>query len=155
MKRLWTITTESVLSAAGWSPTRCNSEMVQGWRAKLEHLSGFQMSVAAERVLTEFGGLRASSMGPGLHCARGGFVLDPELAYGEEDRFAAFTDFVDGKLFPIGEAYDGHAFLGIDEAGTVYLVGDSLYRLGSDIYSALDAILEGRSASMVAERGNW
>lgn len=155
MKHPWTITTETTLLAAGWIHNRREIGMVQDWRAKLERPSGFRMSIAAERVLEEFGGLRASSSGPGVQCARGGFVLDPILADGEEDRFAAFSEFVAGSLFPIGEAYHGHTFLGIDEAGVVYLVGDSLYRLGSDIYSALDAILEGRSVSMVAESGNW
>jgi hypothetical protein len=113
------------------------------------------MSVAAERALEEFGGLRASKSGPGEQCARGGFVIEPELAAGEQDRFAAFSAFVAGTLFPIGEAYDGHAFLGIDEEGAVYLVGDSLDLLGREIYSSLDAILEGRLPKRVAERGSW
>jgi hypothetical protein len=82
-------------------------------------------------------------------------VIDPALAAGEEDRFAAFDDFVVGSLFPLGEAHGGHAFLGIDRAGTVYLVGDFLARLENDIYSSLDAILEGRRSTVLAERGNW
>lgn len=155
VRRAWAIATEAALSTAGWTPTRCEREVVREWRTALERPSGFRMSAAAERALEEFGGLRASSSGPGLQCARGGFVIDPELAEGEEDRFAAFSDFVVGTLFPIGEAYDGHAFLGIDESGAVYLVGDTLDRLGRDIYSSLDAILEGRLPTRVADRGQW
>jgi SUKH-3 immunity protein len=109
------------------------------------------MSSAAERTLEEFGGIQASRSGPGLDCARGAFVLDPELADGEEERFASFSNLVAGALFPIGEAYDGHAFLGIDEAGVVYLVGDSLHRLGENIYCALDAVLEGRLPCRVVD----
>ena len=155
VRRAWTKETEASMSAAGWTPARCKREMVSKWRTNLERPFGFKMSDVAEKVLMELGGLGVSRSGPGLQCARGGFVIDPELAAGEEDRFAAFTDFVVGSLFPIGEAYDGHAFLGIDHAGAVYLVGDSLDRLGNDIYSSLDAILEGRLPARVTDRGHW
>jgi hypothetical protein len=39
--------------------------------------------------------------------------MNPELAFGEEDRFAALADFAESDLFPLGEADDGHTFLGM------------------------------------------
>ena len=110
------------------------------------------MSAAAERALEAFGGIRVSRSGPGLQCARASFVIAPEAADGEEERFGAFSEFVTGSLFPLGESHDGEAFLGIDEAGAVYLVNDGLYYLGDDIHRALDALLEGRTARMLALR---
>lgn len=155
VKRAWEMETEMALRAAGWKPDRCERELVQRWRTKLEYPGGFQMFPAAERILEEFGGLQASKDGPGRTCARGSFEINAELGWGEEDRFGAFSDFVDGRLFPIGEIDHGHAFLGVDESGVVYLIGDWLSRLGSDIYEALDAILLGKKSVLVAEEGNW
>jgi hypothetical protein len=154
-KKTWTRETESALSAAGWHSARCELDMVSKWRANLEQPSGFAMSGVAEVVLAEFGGLRVAAFGSGLQCARGDFAIDPDLAKGEEDRFAAFAPFVEGTLFPIGEAYHGQAFLGIDNSGAVYLVGDSLDRIGEDIYAALNSILEGILPTRVSVRGLW
>lgn len=153
--RAWSEETQNALLAAGWSPERRNPEIVSTWRIKLESPQGFQMTEVAAKVLSEFGKLAASRAGPGRQCARGSFVIDPELCAGEEDRFAAFDSFVSGSLFPLGEADDGHAFLGIDHAGAVYLINDSLTRLGYDIYESLDALLEGRLPVDVAARGRW
>jgi hypothetical protein len=154
-RRAWTSATEATLRSAGWTPTRCEHAKVQRWRAALEQPGGFVMSHAAARVLAEFGGLRAEARGPGIECARGSFDLNPLLAEGEEDRFAAFAAFVEGPMFPLGELDGGHAFLGIDTTGAVFLVEGWLARLGDDIYAALDATLEGRKSIVVAERGNW
>jgi hypothetical protein len=91
--------------------------------------------------------LSAKSDGPGVDCARGGFDLTPTLAKGEEDRFDGFGAWEGGPLFPLGEIYDSHYFLGIDDAGVVYIVGDTIVRLAPDIYVAIDCILSGRSSA--------
>jgi hypothetical protein len=71
-------------------------------------------------------------------------VLDPSLALGEDERFLAASRLVGAALFPLGEAYCGHAFLGIDSLGRVYVVDDGVGLLGLDVSAALDAIIEGR-----------
>ncbi|WP_438039232.1 SUKH-3 domain-containing protein [Sorangium sp. So ce128] len=147
----WSDESEAQLVAAGWYKGRQNTQRVAGWRKILESPDGFQMSLAAERVLEEFGGLRVDCQGPGLECARGGFDLDPELVSGEEDRFDYFRDQVGGDLFPLGEAFNGQAFLAIDGSGRVYLLGDRVQLLGDNIYCALDSILMGRLPKELAE----
>ncbi|TKD06475.1 SUKH-3 domain-containing protein [Polyangium fumosum] len=140
----WSAQTEARLRGAGWFRGRRDSQRVARWRQTLETPDGFRMSMAAEKVLAEFGGLRVDCKGPGLACARGGFNLDPELASGEEDRFGDFRDQVGRDLFPLGEAYKGEVFLAIDDIGRVYLLGDRIQLAGARIYSALDSILVGR-----------
>jgi hypothetical protein len=105
------------------------------------------MSAAAQRVLEEFGGIRVEISGPGLECARSSFDLNPELAAGEDDRFAALARYAQSDLFPLGEADNGHAFIAIDSVGRVYLVAESIALLGNDIRAALDALLLGRLAT--------
>src|SRR5258708_31322505 len=110
----WSDQTEEQLSAAGWYPGRRETGRVSEWRRKLDQPPAFRMSPAAEKALEEFGGIHIEGQGPGLECARGGFDLKPELAIGEEDRFNGFRDGVGSDLFPLGEAYNGQAFLAID-----------------------------------------
>lgn len=144
MQRPWSGATEDALAAAGWSPARCERDMVVKWRSALEPPNGgFHMSEAARVALEEFGGIVALLTGPGEQVAQGGLVMDPTLAQGEEDRFAVAGPLVDG-LFPMGESIDGHAFLGIDKAGVVFWVGDAIHRIGDNIYDALDSVLVGR-----------
>jgi hypothetical protein len=140
----WSPETQAILRSAGWYPERRERERVAGWRRALSTPGGFELSAAAERVLEEFGDLRVERRGPGLEVARGGFELDPALAEGEEDRFARLGRPLGANLFPLGEALGGHVFLAIDEAGRVYLVGDEIHALGSNIYQALDNLLMGR-----------
>lgn len=137
----WCDDTEMRLAAAGWHAGRRMTTLVSAWRSRL---SAFRMSEAAERALEEFGGIRVQSAGPGLECVRGSFDLNPELAFGEEDRFAGFAPLAEGDLFPLGEVDAGHAFLGIGPVGRVYLVGDNFALVGNNIRAALDAILVGR-----------
>lgn len=146
----WSEQTERELLAAGWYPGRRDAGRVAEWRNILENSKGFRMSPAAATALEEFGGIRVSAHGPGAECARGGFDLDPALAVGEEDRFDGFGKQYDLDLFPLGEAFDGHAFLGIDRLGRVYLVGDDIRVLGNSIEIALDAILDGRLPTRLA-----
>lgn len=140
----WSDETESRLIAAGWMPGRRETQRVAEWRRMLEKPTGFRLSIAAEKALEEFGGLRVDCQGPGLECARGGFDLNPELASGEEDRFAELEEHAGGSLFPLGEAFDGQAFLAMDSIGRVYLVGDTIQLMGADMREALDSILVGR-----------
>ena len=144
----WSDETEAQLTAAGWHLGRRETARVTEWRARL---SAFDMSVAAERALEEFGGIGVEAGGAGLECARCGFDLNPELADGEEDRFAALAPFAESDLFPLGEADNGHAFLAIDRTGRVYLVMDFIALMGNDIRAALDALLVGRASTILGE----
>jgi hypothetical protein len=137
----WCDDTEMLLAAAGWHAGRRMTTLVSQWRSRL---SAFHMSAAAENALEEFGGICVQSAGPGLECAWGSFDLNPELAFGEEDRFAGFAPLAGGDLFPLGEVDAGHAFLGIDPVSRVYLIGDRIALEGNNIRAALDAILVGR-----------
>lgn len=148
----WSHETEARLIAAGWKPGRRETRRVAEWRRSLEKPAGFRLSLAAEAALEELGDLRVDCKGSGLECARGGFDLNPELAVGEEDRFAELGAHVGGCLFPLGEAFEGQAFLAIDDNGHVYLVGDTIQQLGTNIREALDTILVGRLPQEVRRR---
>ncbi|MFE7446113.1 SUKH-3 domain-containing protein [Streptomyces chartreusis] len=108
-----------VLKASGWAAGRRID--TTGWRSLFEGV-GIVMHEAADTFLQEFGGLTVSIGGPGISRAREAFTLDPELAWGEEDRFGEWSAELDRKLFPLGELGHGRFFLGIDEAHEVYLV---------------------------------
>ena len=142
MNPRWSKDTEEALRSAGWFPERRVDELVGPWRHALEDGGGFRMSAAAHEALLQFGGIRARRSGPGRSHARGGFDLDPLRAVGEEERFLN----TGLALFPLGEADDGHAFLGIAPDGAVYLVSHVARRLGDDVPTALNAILEGVKA---------
>ncbi|MFD0140583.1 SUKH-3 domain-containing protein [Streptomyces sp. NPDC127159] len=72
--------------------------------------------------LGPFGGLTVNVSGPGISCARTPFALDPELTWGEGDRFVEWGEAIGRHLYPLGELDHGRFFLGIDEAGVIYLV---------------------------------
>ncbi|MFE3267477.1 hypothetical protein [Streptomyces sp. NPDC059215] len=55
------------------------------WRAFREAVT--RCSVTSDAFLHEFGGLTVNVSGPGISCARAPFELDPEPAWGEDDRF--------------------------------------------------------------------
>jgi hypothetical protein len=102
------------------------------------------MTACAKKVLEEFGGIRLECEGAGLGCARGSVHFDPTLALGEEDRFRAVFHEAGREMFPLGEAFGGHAFVGIDAEGRVYLIDDDVRLLGDTVYRALDSIVLGR-----------
>ncbi|MFG2281794.1 SUKH-3 domain-containing protein [Streptomyces asoensis] len=115
----WSPKVEAVLKASGWVPGRRVD--TSRWRSLFESV-GLSMHDAAQAFLQEFGGLTVNVSGPGISCARTPFELDPELAWGEEDRFAQWGEAIGRRLYPLGELDHGRFFLGIDEAGVVHLV---------------------------------
>ncbi|MFE5947112.1 SUKH-3 domain-containing protein [Streptomyces sp. NPDC056480] len=108
-----------VLEASGWAPGRMVD--TARWRTRFAAL-GFDMHAAALAFLKEFGGLTVNVSGPGISCARTPFELDPELAWGDEDRFTEWGEAIGRRLYPLGELDHGRFFLGIDEVGVIYLV---------------------------------
>lgn len=78
----------ALLTEAGWSPGRAVD--ITEWRAELAG-KGFVMHAAAERVLTEFGGLLLEAEGAGLRSGRCALELDPALGAGPKKSFDDFA----------------------------------------------------------------
>jgi hypothetical protein len=89
------------------------------------------MHPAAERFLTEFGGLVVDNHGFGRTAAKEPFELDPGLCDGEEGRFLGWSRRIGRSLYPLGELDHGRFFLGIDEQSELYLVVDWLAVFGA------------------------
>ncbi|MGW9449712.1 SUKH-3 domain-containing protein [Streptomyces sp. NPDC055632] len=123
----WPPEVEAVLRDAGWYPGR--SVDTAGWKERLER-DGFRVHAAAEDFLREFGGLEAGHLGSGVTRAREPFDLDPLLGLGEDDRFGEWSEEIGHSLFPVGGLGHGHAFLGLDESGELYVVEGWLARFG-------------------------
>ena len=115
----WSPEVDEVLEASGWTPGRRVDTAC--WRSMFEAV-GLAMHDAADAFLQEFGGLTVNVSGPGISCARTPFALDPELTWGEGDRFVEWGEAIGRHLYPLGELDHGRFFLGIDEAGVIYLV---------------------------------
>ncbi|MGW1169637.1 SUKH-3 domain-containing protein [Streptomyces sp. NPDC001153] len=115
----WSPEVDEVLKASGWTPGR--KVDTARWRSMFEAVA-LSMHDAAEAFLQEFGGLTVNVSGPGISCARTPFELDPELAWGEDDRFTEWGEAIGRRLYPLGELDHGRFFLGIDEVGVIYLV---------------------------------
>ncbi|MFJ8045450.1 SUKH-3 domain-containing protein [Kitasatospora sp. NPDC096147] len=116
-----------VLEASGWRPGRRVD--TSRWRSAFEAV-GLGMHDAADAFLGEFGGLTVDIGGPGVNRARTPFELDPELAWGEEDRFAEWSEVIGRHLYPIGELDHGRFFLGIDDLGVIWLVANWIAEFG-------------------------
>ena len=129
--------TDVVLRSAGWLPDRRID--LAGWKALL---AGFMWHDAAERFLQEFGGIRVVVRGPGVTCSREPFEFDPELAVGEEGRFAELSGMFGRKFFPLGEFAQGEFFLAIDEENIIYLLGSWALRYG-EVDQALEKLVSG------------
>ncbi|NEC86429.1 SUKH-3 domain-containing protein [Streptomyces sp. SID12501] len=128
---------ESVLRRAGWLPDRRFD--LAPWKSSM---SGFLWHAAAEEFLQEFGGIRVDISGSGITCAREPFEFDPELAIGEEGRFAELSELFGRSFFPLGEIGQGEFFLAIDEEGVVYLLAAWVLRVSSGD-SALEHLVTG------------
>ncbi|WP_184938245.1 SUKH-3 domain-containing protein [Kitasatospora kifunensis] len=133
---------EQTLRSAGWFPGR--SVEVGSWR---DSMHGFPFHAAAGEFLQEFGGLRVTVAGPGISCAREPFEIDPDLAVGEEGRFAEMSNIFGRRFFPLGETARGEFFLAIDEEGVIYLLQGWVLSLGPS-----DTALERLVTGVAAER---
>ncbi|MFE3073816.1 SUKH-3 domain-containing protein [Streptomyces sp. NPDC059247] len=135
----WLSEVETVLRDAGWRPGRVVD--TRAWTERLEQ-DGFRSHAAAECFLREFGELTVGHGGGGITRAREPFDLDPLLALGEADRFAEWSAEIGHHLFPVGELDHGHAFLGLDENGELYVVSSWLARF-SRVPEALENLVLG------------
>lgn len=117
---------ELLLRRSGWFPKR--SVEISGYK---DRLPGFLWHEAVERFLEEFGGIRIDLQGPGRSVAKEPFEIDPVLAVGEESRFEELSHKIHRQLFPVGEFGQGEFYLAVDQESILYLVGSSVFRLGS------------------------
>lgn len=141
---------EVVLNRAGWYPGRRIAQIVEEWRGKLD--AEFRIFPAAEAALLEFGALQINQSGEGAECSREHFVIDPILGLGEGEYFAELGESLGTALYPLGEAFGGHALLAIGEDGRVFAVGGEPELVGPDIASAIQALVEGRTTRAVSPR---
>jgi hypothetical protein len=128
--------TTAMLREAGWFPGRDVSN-------DLQLPPDFTLFPAALAVLKEFGLLHVGQGGPGVEMARTTLDLDPMLAIYENDTFSDYEKDIQAKLYPLGEAEHGHAFLAIDERGQVYLLFGKVYWISETFDAALDNLLNG------------
>lgn len=133
-----------VLERAGWYPGREERAQAESWAHRLERPGGFELFQAAREALSEFGGLEVAVSGPGIDFAKGSFRIDPTLALGEEERFAQHASALGSRLYPLGEAYDGNAFLAIDEQGRVYLLMDEIHWGANSMTEAMESLILGQ-----------
>jgi hypothetical protein len=140
--------TMELLREAGWFPGRDVFGDVQ-----LPPV--FVIFPAAQRVLAEFGHLVMGRQGPGIGKARSRVVIDPMLAWGEDDRFEEFENLLHTTMYPLGEI-SGGAFLVIDEQGRVFIIFEDLFFVADTFDEALDDLLNGlKQSPVVDEEGHW
>jgi hypothetical protein len=143
-RQRFSVRTHDALVAAGWHPGRKVHHDVERWRDLLDTPGSFQMFPRAREVLLEFGGLRVEQAGPGVDCARAPFHVEPTLALGESDRFRSHEATVGARLYPLGEAMGGHAFLAMAEDGRIFFLMDDTRYLGPSFDEALESLIEGK-----------
>jgi len=83
---------------------------------------------AALNVLQEFGNLIIGAEGRGFECARASVSICPYSRLANTAVISAFEDFLQTKLFHIGQADNDNSILFIDPKGEVYLVFDGPLR---------------------------
>ena len=139
--------TQRALIAAGWTPDRRVG--IQHWVSALA-AEGFRIHAAAERFLSEFGGLAVDVKGSGLTVSREPFSFYPTSCSGEEDRISEWGDDLGKSFYPVGELGQRSFFLVIDEQGDIYLMMDRVGVLGNGD-RAIESLARGIAAEWVAE----
>jgi hypothetical protein len=127
----WSPEVDAHARAAGWYPGRRVD--FDGWAQELAK-DNVRPHPAAAEFLAEFGGLHIPKKGPaGIDFAPVEVEFDPTLVGPVGD-----------DLYPLGEAGGGHASIGIDESGVVYLLfGGQRRRVGVG-RRAVANLIEGR-----------
>jgi hypothetical protein len=138
----WSAETDWALRVSGWYPGRAVS--TAQWEQDLQEADeGYVAHAAARRFLSEFGGLEIDQKGPGRTVARLPFRLDPTLAKWDYEIFEYLSEEVGTSLYPVGDVSWGNFYLGISEAGAVYMGMDSAELLGDTADAALDHLIQG------------
>jgi len=136
------MSTERVLRDAGWWPGR--QAKIDGWVAALES-EGFRIHPAAQRFLTEFGGLTIHVDGPGVTRYKEPFSLYPTSCSGEEDRITDWGRELGKTFYPLGAFGQRSFFIVMDSDGEVFLMMDDVGALGPGD-TALEKLISGIAA---------
>ncbi len=139
--------TETILRKAGWFPGRNVSDLVEGWRVELRRLNNQEMFPEAEKILLEFGGLKIKTP---TNKDIPKYDLNPLLVIGENDRFEAFEEILKAKLYPLGEADGGHAFLAVSEDGKIYLLMMNLFFVADNFDETLEIMASRKMPRFIA-----
>jgi hypothetical protein len=133
--------TQRALERAGWFPGRSVNDFVANAEVRLS--PEFQLFASARAALLEFGGLQLNPVGRGVNVSLARVVLEPTLAWGEEDRFGGYQPILGKRLYPLGEYDNGHFFIAMDEAGAVHLIGVTFVTVAPTMDLALDGFILG------------
>jgi len=143
----------AVLRRSGWSADRrAAPDWLSAVYATMER-EGFAVVDALRDVLGSYGGLKLGSRGTGVSQAREVVDVDPRLCVGEVDRFEWVGECLGRTLSPVGELGGGHAFVGIDEDGAIYIFDLEVWRAGLDWDSALHKLLLGHRTEIWGGNG--
>jgi len=107
------------------------------------------------QLLQEFGGLFIKSTGAGLTLGRNSIHFDPSYAEresSEDGKLSYYSDLLQQTLYPLGHIPDESLLLCIDLAGTMYMAGDYLYRVGNSFEEGINHILLGVKGAEFNER---
>ncbi|MEM1096329.1 MAG: SUKH-3 domain-containing protein [Bacteroidota bacterium] len=110
----------SLIAKSGWYEARVS----KGWLQSILEIKFSVPSSHACNFIREFHGLTIEPATLGVDFHPGNIQIDPQLAFGEDDRFAYFSKKVNDDIFPVGEAFGGHQFVGIGSAGYFYVFMD-------------------------------
>ena len=113
--------------------------------------AGFEVTPTLREFVAKYEGLRfkhPSSKTDGIGTAHlRALDLDDDL---DPEAVGGYTDTVGSKMIPIGEAYNGHVMLMIDEKGRLYEAYDLHFALlGGDLEDGLNAIFEQRDVQTI------
>jgi hypothetical protein len=138
----------TLLASAGWYEGR----QAQGQFAVP---SDVHYPAQIEQLLQEFGGLLIRSTGAGQTLARNSICFDPsyaEMESSEEGTLTYYSGLLQHTLYPLGHIPAESLLLCIDLAGTMYMAGDYLYRVGSSFAEGVSNILLGVKGEEFNER---
>ena len=136
MKRFIEIT-ENALTNAGWFEGRNVESDTLNWTLELLE-DDFEIFPAALNILLEFGGLKLEQSGNGYLP----LLLDPTLAFGENDRFSDFAEMLGNQLYPLGEFINQHYYLAVSDDGRVFSLMTELTIIGKNFNDALERIVQ-------------
>lgn len=128
---------EALLREAGWTQGRQVS--LQPWLSR-----AMKLFPEAQRVLTEFGGLKIGRYGEGIEVAKTDVDLRPNWT---DPNFAGYPQFeakLGQRLYTLGRVAQGNGYLLIDESGRIFHLLNDLMYAGPTFESALEAFLLGR-----------
>jgi len=143
--------TITLLHEAGWYPTR--KVDTSAWEELLQS-KGYKFFSAVRKALEQYGGLRIINRDfvppapEDLH-----FVVEDAVDNATPEKVKLYYSKRVGKdRCVIGEAYQGHLLLMMDNAGFVYGGYDEeFFNLGDSIDSSIEGMVKGTTFAPVAE----